>query len=116
MERARGSPASGGAAQTGGEERPAPEALVVARPLLAVGQGLLDAIEGAEAGAEAVDAVDECGLAGRRDHRAAVLERAVVAEDDVQQRLGNVAGEVRKGLDRGADAEVAERDLAVEAP
>ena len=53
-------------------------------------------------------------LARARDDRAAVLERAVMAEDDVQHRLGELRREPVEPLDRAADAVVAERDLARE--
>ena len=44
----------------------------------------------------------------------AVLERAVVAEDDVQHGLRRLGREAGQGLDRPAHAVVAERDLALE--
>jgi hypothetical protein len=45
-----------------------------------------------------------------------VLERAVVGEDDVQQRLREVRREAVDLLDLAPDAVVAERDLALQAP
>ena len=51
-------------------------------------------------------------LAGRRDHRRAVLELAVVGEDDVEHRLRELGVEAVDRLDRAADQVVAERDLA----
>src|ERR1044071_73319 len=78
-------PSSGGAlAEVGG----AGESPVEAGPGLARGELALEAIEAAEAPAEAVDHVDENGLAGGGHHRRSVFERAVVGEDDVQNRLG----------------------------
>ena len=62
----------------------------------AVGEALLDPVEAAEVAAEVVDHVHERGLARARDHRAAVLELAVVAEDDVEHGLG---GGGREALD-----------------
>ena len=59
--------------------------------------------------------MDEGGLAGARDYRAAVLEHPVVGEDDVQHALGAPRREGRKVLDRTAHDVVAERDLALEA-
>ena len=52
----------------------------------------------------------------RGHHGAAVLERAVVAEDDVQQRLRRLGREAGELLDGAADAVVAQRDLALQAP
>src|SRR5215208_4493138 len=97
-----------------GEERRSRQGAVEARPALAVGERLLDAVEAAELAAEVVDHVHERCLARAWHDRAAVLELAVVAEDDVQQRLGLVGGETGNVLDRAADAVVAERDLAME--
>ena len=68
------------------------QSLVVARPLLPGRQLLLDPVEAPEAAAEVVDHVDERRLAGARDDRAPVLERAVVTEDDVQHRLRDLGG------------------------
>ena len=59
--------------------------------------------------------MDEDGLAGGGDDRRAVLERAVVAEDDVQDGLGEGRVEARDVLDPAADQVVAERDLALQA-
>ena len=56
----------------------------------------------------------ERGLARARRHGAAELEEAMVGEQDVQQRLCAVRGEVGVRLDRLSDPEVAERDLALE--
>ena len=53
-------------------------------------------------------------LARARHHRAAVLERAVMGEDDVPHRLRELGGEAVDVLDQAADAVVAERDLAVQ--
>ena len=54
-------------------------------------------------------------LARAGHDRAAVLERAVVGEDDVPDRLRELRREALDLLDRAADAVVAERDLAVQA-
>src|SRR5436190_20430796 len=70
-----------------GEERRARQRAVEARPGLAVRERLLQAVEAAELAAEVVDHVDERGLARARHDRRAVLELAVVAQDDVQQGL-----------------------------
>ena len=59
--------------------------------------------------------MDEDGLAGAGDDRRAVLERAVVAEDDVEDRLGEGGVEAVDLLDLAADHVVAERDLALQA-
>src|SRR5579864_3834431 len=83
-----------------GEERPGADALVEPGPLLAGCEALLDAVKAPELAAEVVHHVDERRLAGARDHRAAVLERAVVAEDDVQHRLLELSGELAEVLDR----------------
>ncbi len=53
-------------------------------------------------------------LARARHDGAAVLERAVVGEDDVPDRLRELRREALDLLDRAADAVVAERDLAVQ--
>ena len=53
-------------------------------------------------------------LARARHDRAAVLERAVVGEDDVPDRLRELRGEAVDLLDLAADAVVAERDLALQ--
>ena len=47
--------------------------------------------------------------------RAAVLERSVVGEDDVPDRLRELRREAVDVLDRAPDAVVAERDLALQA-
>ena len=59
--------------------------------------------------------VDERRLAGAGHDRRAVLELAVVAEDDVQDRLGEVGVEALDLLDLAADLVVAERDLGLQA-
>ena len=56
----------------------------------------------------------ERGLARPRDDGAAVLQAAVVGQDDVQQRPRKVTREVGDRLDLAANAVVAERDLALE--
>ena len=53
-------------------------------------------------------------LAGARHDRAAVLQRAVVGEDDVPQRLRERLGEAVDVFDDAPDAVVAQRDLAVQ--
>src|SRR5205085_3014680 len=67
--------------------------LVVCRPLLASRELLLDPVEAAQPTTQVVDHVHQRRLASARNHGAAVLERAVVAEDDVQDRLLEVGGE-----------------------
>ena len=62
--------------------------------------------------AELVHGVHQQRLAGGGDHRAAVLEAAVVGEDDVQQRLGELGREAGDLLDRAPDGVVAAGDLA----
>ena len=94
----------------------AAERAVEARPARAVGQLLLEPVERAEPAAEVVDEVHERRLARARHDRAAVLERAVVAEDDVQHRLGERGREAVDLLDLAAHEVVAERDLALQAP
>ena len=59
--------------------------------------------------------MDQDGLAGGGDDRRAVLERAVVAEDDVEDRLGQAGVEAGDLLDLAAHQVVAERDLALQA-
>ena len=78
-------------------------AAVEARPGLAGGELALEPVEAAEAAAEVVDHVDQDRLAGGRDDRGAVLELAVVAEDDVEDGLGEVGVEaVDRPRSRGA--------------
>ena len=96
------------------EVRRAVQSAVEARPALAVAERLLEPVEAAELAAEVVDRVDECGLARARDHRAAVLERAVVGQDDVEDGLGRLGREARDLLDLAPDDVVPERDLALE--
>ena len=99
----------------GGEVRAAAERAVVARPARAVGQLLLQPVERAEPAAEVVDHVHERRLARAGDDRRAVLERAVVAEDDVQHGAGEVArGKPGRSSISAPHAVVAERDLALE--
>ena len=59
--------------------------------------------------------MDEDSLAGGGDDRRAVLERAVVAEDDVEDGLGQRRVEAGDLLDLAAHRVVAERDLALQA-
>ena len=101
--------------RAGAEVGRAREGAVEARPGLAGGELALEAVEAAEAAAEVVDHVDEDGLAGGGDDRGAVLELAVVAEDDVEDRLGEAGVEAGDVLDPAADQVVAERDLALQA-
>ena len=54
-------------------------------------------------------------LARAWNDRAAVLERPVVAEDDVQHRLRELGGESIEPFDHTPDAVVAQRNLAVQA-
>ena len=72
---------------------------VEARPRLAVGKLALDAVEAAELAAEVVDRVDQGRLAGGGHHRRAVLERPVVGEDDVEDRLRRSGVEAVDPLD-----------------
>src|SRR3954471_11077236 len=102
----------GGALAEIGRARERP---VEARPGLAGGELALEAVEAAEAAAEVVDHVDEDGLAGGGDDRGAVFERAVVGEDDVQDRLGESGIEAGDLLDLSPHLVVAERDLALQA-
>src|SRR5215210_5751912 len=94
------------------EEGRGADSAVEIRPAGAVRQRLLDAVEAAEVPAEVVHEVDQGGFARARDHRAPVLELAVVAEDDVEKALGLVRREAVDPLDLAADHVVAERDLA----
>ena len=52
------------------------------------------------------------GLAGRGQHRTAVLERAVMGEDDVQQRTRQLPGKALDALGLPANQVIAERNLA----
>src|SRR5205823_12756330 len=97
-----------------GEEGARAERAVEARPATSGGQPELEAVEASQAPAEVVDHVHQRGLARAWQHRAAVLERSVVGEDDVAERLGELAGKALDVLDRAADPVVAERDLAVQ--
>src|SRR5258708_9133519 len=63
----------------------AADAFVVPGPLGAVWKLFLEAVEAAEPAAEVVDHVPQRRLAGAWGHPAALLERALVAEDDVPQ-------------------------------
>jgi hypothetical protein len=63
-----------------------------------------------------VDRVHQCGLARPGHDGAAVLEAAVVSEDDVQQRPREIVREFGDRLDFAAYAVVAERDLSLELP
>src|SRR5204863_9604463 len=87
---------------------------VEGRPAPGGGELLLDAVEAPQASAEIVDHVHERRLAGAGDDGAAVLERAVVGEDDVAERLGQGRGKAVDVLDDAADTVVAQRDLAVQ--
>src|SRR5437667_12838482 len=89
-------PALGGG---GGEAGRAREPAVEARPALAVGQALLEPVEAAEGATELVDHVDQGGLARARNDRAAVLQQAVVAQDDMENGLGLLGREVVDRLD-----------------
>ena len=89
------------------------DAAVEVGPALAVGQRLLDAVEAAQVAAEVVDHVHERGLARAGHDRAAVLELAVVGEDDVEHGLGRRRrGKPSMSSIVAPDAVVAERDLA----
>src|SRR5436309_13090649 len=88
---------------------------VEARPGLAGGELALEAVEAAEAAAEVVDHVNEDGLAGGGDDWGAVFERAVVGEDDVQDRLSERGIEAGDVLDLTTHLVVAERDLPLQA-
>jgi len=83
------------------------------RPSLTVGEAALDPIEAAELAAEVVHHVDQGGLPGGGHDRRAVLERSVVAEDDVQHRLRQIGVEALDRLDLATNPVVAERDLAL---
>src|SRR6202035_941565 len=78
-----------GAARGGAfrEERAAADRTIKARPAPARREAALEAVEAAQAPAEVVDHVHERSLARARNDRAAVLERAVVGQDDVAERL-----------------------------
>ena len=65
------------------------------RPALAAREALFDPVEASEPAAQVVDHVDERGLARAWDDRAAVLEHAVVGEDDVEHGLRAVGREAR---------------------
>src|SRR4051794_5236822 len=95
-------------AEVGGGRDPAVEV----RPARALGERLLDPVEAAEVAAEVVQEVHERGLARAGHDRAAVLELAVVAEDDVQKRVRVVGREAVDLLDRAPHPVVAEWDLA----
>src|SRR5947208_1315729 len=82
------------------EVRRAGDAAVVAGPALALRQRLLDAVEAPEPAAEVVDHVHECRLARARHDGRAVLELAVVRQDDVEKRLSGVGREARQVLGR----------------
>src|SRR3954447_8164318 len=97
------------------EERVCAQRAIEPRPRGADRQLLLEAVEGAEAATEVVEEVHERGLTRARDDGRAVLELAVVAEDDVQQRLGQARGKAFDLLDLAPDPVVAQRDLALEA-
>src|SRR5208283_1774459 len=97
------------------EERSRADRAVERGPGGAGCQLLLEPVEAAEASAEVVDHVHERRLARARHHRAAMLERAVVGQDDVPERLRERRREAADLLDLAADAVVAERDLAVQA-
>src|SRR4051794_36708623 len=103
-----------GVARRGREVRGARERAVEARPALAVGEALLKPIEAPQRAPEVVDHVYERGLARARRDWAAVLQLSVVAEHDVEDRLGGLRREVLDLLDGAAHAEVAQRDLALE--
>src|ERR1700736_1642069 len=96
------------------EVPPAADRLVVGKPLFAGGKLLLEPIKAAQPAPEVVDHVYERCLPRARDNRAAVLERAVVAEDDVQHRLLELGRKTVDPLDRPPHAVVAERDLALQ--
>ena len=72
------------------EERPGADRAVERRPAPAGCELLLEPVEAAQAPSEVVDHVHERGLARAGHDRAAVLERAVVGEDDVTDRLGQL--------------------------
>src|SRR6185312_3891278 len=85
------------------EERAAAQRAIEGRPAAALRQLLLEPVERAELAAQVVDHVDERGLARARDDRRAVLERAVVAEDDVEHGGGELLREPRELLDQAPD-------------
>src|SRR3712207_8795641 len=58
---------------------------VEARPRRALGQLLLEPVEAAQAAAEVVDEVHQRRLAGARDDRAAVGQRAVGSEEHTSE-------------------------------
>src|SRR5262245_50903836 len=96
------------------EEGRGVDAPVEARPALALGQLLLEAVEAPQLAAEVVDRVHQGRLAGRRDDGRAVLQLTVVGEDDVEDRLGQIRVEALDALDLPADQVIASRDLALE--
>src|SRR5262249_26037245 len=89
----------------------AADRLIVVSPPFAVGQVSLDPIEAAELRPEVVSHVHQRRLTGAGHHRAPVLERAVVAEDNVQECLRDLLREPVDALDLAANAKVAQGDL-----
>ena len=75
-----------------GEECAGADRAVEARPPATGAELLLQAVEAPEPPAEVVDHVDDRRLPGAGDDGAAVLERAVVGEDDVPDRLRKLGG------------------------
>src|SRR4051794_27688589 len=98
------------------EERRAVDAPVEARPGLTVGEFLLEPVEAAELAAQVVDRVHQGCLARGGDDRRAMLELAVVGQDDVEDRLGQVWIEAVDALDLAAHLVVAAGNLTLQAP
>src|ERR671915_2390518 len=71
-----------------GEEGRGRDPAVELGPARAVGERLLDPVKAPEVAAQVVDEMHERRLASARHDRAAVLELAVVAENDVEQSVG----------------------------
>src|SRR5436305_8610427 len=100
--------------RAGAEEGRGVDAPVEAGPALPICQLLLEPVEASELAAEVVDRMHQRGLPGRGDDRGAVLERAMVREDDVEDRLREIGVESVDPLDLAANPVVAARDLALE--
>src|SRR5690606_19050106 len=81
------------------EERRAAQGTVERRPRVLGGLLALEAIEAAHPGGEVVRVVDEDRLPRGRDDRAAVLDLAVVAEDDVPDRARGLLREPLEAVD-----------------
>ena len=98
------------------EEGAAAERAIEARPALTLAKLLLQAIEAAQAPTEIVGHVYEGRLARAGQDWAPVLERPVVGEHDVRERLRKCRREVLELLDLAPHEVVAKGDLALQAP